>query len=240
MQNLSVTTFEGDIRLLASYYKNQAKLPLIPILLIMSCKMKKFTMRIILILSLCILGVACSSTPSKNQNYVNSSGNTPEEPHDNFDIDSLADVEDTPIKGDHNEMSENMTGSDNMFVSSLTLADEIVQLRLEIKELKRIITNLNTANTHNVSPENSMINMQGKKTKVKPVDLVMRFNSMEEKKRWWGILERAGIKDKFSFHSKGHYKIYLGHFNNHKVALEVKNKIMKATGASTIKMIVAM
>jgi PBP1b-binding outer membrane lipoprotein LpoB len=194
-------------------------------------------MRIILILSLCILGVACSSAPSKNENYVNKHDNTPEKPHDNYDIDSLADVEDTPIKGDHNEMSADMTDSDNMFVSSFTLADEIVQLRLEIKELKRIITNLNT---HNVNPENSMVNMQGKKTKVKPVDLVMRFNSMEEKKRWWGILERAGIKDKFSFHSKGHYKIYLGHFNNHKVALEVKNTIMKATGASTIEMTVAM
>jgi hypothetical protein len=207
-------------------------------------------MKSVLILALTVLVMACSSTPNveESQNvYANDDIDTIEDIDELEDVDdiqeisSVDDVKDDPMEeGLMDQQDKPMEGSQNNASASsgasLSPEQEIHNLRLEIEELKSVIAGLKHTATP-VAHGPDFNEMQDNTVHVRPVDLVMRFNSKHDQKRWWNILEDAGIKDKFYSASKGNYIIFLGHFNNHKVALATKNKIIEATGANMIEII---
>ena len=203
-------------------------------------------------LALCVFMVACSSTPSveeSNAEYVVDDIDTIEDMNGIEDVSSLEDVaENEPLEEEALEMEgtsmhENVTGSNSdsgsnsMGDSGISAEEEVRILRLEIEALKIVIADLRKAGTSNTNMEDANFKMQHDNNHVRPVDLVMKFDSMYDQKRWWNILEEAGIKDKFYSVSNGQYLIFLGHFNDHKFALATKNKIIKATGAEAIEII---
>ena len=203
-------------------------------------------MKKLLILALCVLMVACSSTPSveeSNAEYVMDDADTIEDLNGIEDVNSLEDVaENEPLDEEMLEvegssMQHDLTESDSKAESALTPHEEIRNLRLEIEELKLVIIDLRNAATSSANMEGANFQAQDDSHNVRPVDLVMKFDSMYDQKRWWNILEEAGIKDKFYSTSNGQYLIFLGHFNDHKFALATKNKIIKATGAEAIEII---
>jgi hypothetical protein len=199
-------------------------------------------MKLLLILILSIVMVACSSAPSVNES------------NDDYSIEDVDEVgeegasersEDEYVSMDEDEysaMQEGLVLEENMAESDLTSDEIIAMLRSEVQELKEVVAELKNTGISNVSSQKDSVKMQGNKmqgnkTNGRPINLVMKFSTKNDQKRWWGILEAAGIKDKFLSSSRGHYKIFLGYFKDHKNALTTKNKIIKATGAKTIEMI---
>jgi hypothetical protein len=209
-------------------------------------------MKLLLIVILSIVMVACSSAPSVNES------------NDDYSIEDVDDLgeeeasersEDEYVEMDEDEysaMQEGLVLEENMEESDLTPDEIISMLRSEVKELKEVVAELKNTDISSVSRHKDSVKMQGNKmqgnkmqgnkmqgnkTNGRPINLVMKFSTKNDQKHWWGILEAAGIKDKFLSSSRGHYKIFLGYFKNHKNALATKNKIIKATGARTIEMI---
>jgi hypothetical protein len=199
-------------------------------------------MKLLLTLILSIVMVACSSAPSVNES------------NDDYsieDVDELGEEEasdrseDEYVEMDEDEysaMQEGLVLEENIAEPDLTPDEIIAMLRSEVKELKEVVAELKNTGISNVSGQKDSVKMQGNKMQGnkangRPINLVMKFSTKNDQKHWWRILEAAGIKDKFLSSSRGHYKIFLGYFKNHKNALATKNKIIKATGARTIEMI---
>lgn len=145
--------------------------------------------------------------------------------------------EDEVIQADEMETSEPESITSINDTSSLTPEEENKKLRMEIEELKAIIMGLTNDNQMAANKKSLKNKKPSYKKGPNPVNLVMKFNTKQEQKKWWNILEKAGIKDKFLSNSKGKYLIFLGHFNDHDIALEIKNKIIKATNAQNIETI---
>ena len=199
------------------------------------------------VLALCVFMVACSSAPTveeSNAEYAMDDIDTIEDLNGLEDVSSLEDVEENEpleetLEGEENAMQGDLVESNSMGESALPPHEEIRILRLEVAALKLVISNLRKADTTNNRMEDTNFKMQHNHNQVRPVDLVMKFDSMYDQKRWWNILEDAGIKDKFYSAANGQYLIFLGHFNDHKFALATKNRIIKATGAEAIEIIIS-
>ncbi len=212
---------------------------------------RRLPMKNILIMTLCVLMVACSSAPSMEESEVALAGDDTNSVDDVIEYEGIDDIEDvegyesTDDIDDVNDISnmEDVVESGALLVEEkmsqqgLMQDEEIRALRLEIEELKSVIADLRNENSSMASGHDENFKMQDSSMAARPVDLVMRFSTMGDQKHWWSILEEAGIKDKFYSASKGRYIIFLGHFNDHKIAVATKKKIIAATGASTIEII---